>query len=199
MSKASPKLINRFGGTDNNWDPPIEIGEVILDEGNNGFTPIPAVFDKYEKAMNLRPQDSWLLRRMLKHAWTSETPVNISFSKLAREAQVTRQTVSAIADKLERLKLIKLIYEEKGIRKTYNISNTWRALWMCIYCDPKSKTSKKSNWFMTLDKAQYYAENMELTLNWDEIRNIQRIGALADERDGEGIFSQEPEELVTEK
>ena len=62
-------------------------GEIIAKEGpGKGFASYPWVLDRYERALDLSPAESWLLHRMIKHAWVSGGLVFISMAKVCRES-----------------------------------------------------------------------------------------------------------------
>ncbi len=119
-------------------------GEAILHEGaGGGWYALPWILGKYERVLDLKPAESWLLTRMLKHAWNSETLVYISFRKVAREAKITQKTVSKLARGLMRKGYIKQEPSTARIhidpRNRYFVNGIYNALMVCTVFDPHSK------------------------------------------------------------
>jgi hypothetical protein len=120
-------------------------GQVIVNEGpGKGFASYPWVLDRYERALDLSPAESWLLHRLIKYAWKSGGLVFVSMRKICREAKTSRAGI----DKLVRLLLQKgYISEiERGHKMTdhrvrYDISGVYLALELAVKCDRNSKWS----------------------------------------------------------
>lgn len=137
----------RFGGT---WgwylkDSKLPIGEIIEAEGpGQGFALMPWALDKYERALRLRPAESWLMRRLLKHAWEFGAPVFISLRRTAIEADVSRSALQGYMTRLIRLGYVRVVSVGVGLdrRKRYDVSGLYAALALCIAADPTSEWAK---------------------------------------------------------
>ena len=108
-----------------------------------GTATTPWVLDDYERVLRLDPIDTWLLKRMLKHAWTIDAQVFISQRQIERQARVTRRTVETHLNKLERLGYIRLASicdpnNPLDRRKRYYVSGIFAALSLCVMADPRS-------------------------------------------------------------
>jgi len=122
-------------------------GDIIANEGpGKGFASYPWVLDKYERALDLSPAESWLLHRMIKHAWVSGGLVFMSLSKVCRESCISRPTLMNLIKSL----LSKGYIDEVGRkppgdnRAEYNVSGVLLALNTAIQCDPNSKWAQEN-------------------------------------------------------
>jgi len=131
------------------------MGETIAGEGpGKGWAALPWCMDKYERVMALRPQDTWLLKRLLKHAWNYDGEVFISQRLVSIEARVARNTVHAILDRLTRLGYIERLSDREGDdRNHYSVKGFYAALAQCVGMDPASKWSQ-TNGSITHDEAR---------------------------------------------
>ena len=150
-AKLERSVRNRFGGAWN-WKlakgRTLVIAEAIQGEGpgdgpSKGFALCPWVLDKYERVLRLRPFDTWLLKRFLKHAWEFGADVFLSLRRITREADVSRPTVQAAMRRLEELHYLRLVSEGGGWdrRRRYDVSGVFGALALCIAADPTSEWS----------------------------------------------------------
>ena len=138
MAKARENLELRFGAGFQ------EGGEAILSEGaGGGWYALPWMLEKYERVLDLKPSEAWLLTRMLKHSWDSDTLVHISFRKVERKAKITAKTVRKLARSLTQkgyIKLEKDCASFKGDqRNRYDVNGIYIALLVCLVFDPSSK------------------------------------------------------------
>jgi len=118
------------------------IGRIITGEGpGDGAAFYPWQLDRYERVMRLRPGETWLLKRLIKHAWELGRPVYISLHKTEIEADVSRSTLQKWMHRLEELHYIELVSEGRphDPRRVYDVSGTYVALAICIMADPTSK------------------------------------------------------------
>lgn len=138
----------RFGGG-RHWSLPdgtkLDVGELIASAGpGEGVTLLPWALDRYERALGLTRDETWLLKRLLKHAWTADTPVYFSIRKITREANITRNTVKAILSRLEaRGYIVPLDSLSGDQRRRYTVRPFYDALALCIACDPESEWAKE--------------------------------------------------------
>ena len=119
----------------------LDVGEVICNEGpGEGFAMTPWALDRYERALGLTITDAWLLKRLLKHAWTRGSEVYVSQRRISREAIVSRNTVWESLRRLEAKGYIRL--ESKGTpfdtRRRYSVAGFYKALAYVIAADPGS-------------------------------------------------------------
>lgn len=149
--KGNRSVLARFGqGRTWKWgDIQLDVGEVIRSAGpGEGFAIIPWALDTYERALRLKPEDVWLLKRMLKHAWQADTVVFLSLHKLTREANVTRNRLKRILGRLEELGYIVRLEPVKGDqRRRYSLRGLYDALALCIAADPTSQWAKENGAF----------------------------------------------------
>jgi DNA-binding MarR family transcriptional regulator len=138
------KVENRWGG---GWGWPIgdsdrlTISDAIMCAGpGDGVAVLPWALDRYERALRLRPGETWLLKRMLKHAWTHEGEVFLSQRKISFEARVSRNTVASYVARLEKLGYIRRLNNGDATdrRIHYSVSGIYAALALCIAADPTS-------------------------------------------------------------
>lgn len=119
----------------------LDVGEVIRNGGpGEGVALLPWALDTYERVLRLKPEETWLLKRMLKHAWEADTSVFLSLHKVTREANITRPRLRRILTRLEELGYItRLESEDSDQRRHYSVRGLYDALALCIAADPKSK------------------------------------------------------------
>jgi hypothetical protein len=150
MAAAERTALARFGGEwswslDKEKDGlKLNIGKVISGEGpGQGFAMLPWALDEYEKVLRLRPGESWLLKRMLAHAWTYGGEVFLSMRAISLRACVTRPTLTSYLRRLVDLGYIRRLSKGKGNdqRVRYDVSGLYGALALCIAADPRSKWS----------------------------------------------------------
>ncbi len=144
-SSGAQSALERFGGPAGWNDEGLFLGAAITGEGpGEGFAMVPWALDKYERALRLRPGESWLLRRFLKHAWTFGRPVFVSLRRISREAGVSRNTVSTYLKHLEELGYVHCVSDGEAFdrRKRYDVSGIYAALAICIAADPTSNWAK---------------------------------------------------------
>jgi len=70
--------------------------------------------------------------------------------------------------------LVKVVSSVEGRSKVYNIYNVWRALFICLVCDPYSNfngvgTNQLEHILEHLDHAKIKAEEYGIEVDWDEI------------------------------
>jgi len=63
VHRKSIKMASRFGGV---YADGTTLGQFILEEGpGGGFYSLPIALDKYEKLLGIKPEEAWLLKRIL--------------------------------------------------------------------------------------------------------------------------------------
>ena len=122
------------------------IGEAIQGEGpgsgkGKGFAVCPWCLDRYERALRLRPVDTWLVKRFMKYAWEFGGEVYPSLHSIERQALISRVSVQGHVRRLRELGYVLLLSEGEGrdLRRRYDVSGIYAALALCIVCDPRSK------------------------------------------------------------
>lgn len=149
MSNDEYSTLRKFGG---GWywkfgeDERLYFGETIEAEGpGKGVSMFPWILDRYERMLRLRPGETWLLKRMLKHSWKFKGLVYISMRKVSREALVTRPTLTEWIKTLVKRNYITLSSQGEGMdrRRRYDVSGIYAALALCIAADPGSKWSQR--------------------------------------------------------
>lgn len=156
---------NRFGGQ---WfwelgeNERLYIGQTVEAEGpGKGVAMFPWILDHYERMLRLRPGETWLLKRMLKHAWKFRGLVYISMRKVAREAIVDRKTLTTWTKRLLELNYITLISRGEGSdrRRRYDVSGIYAALVLCIAVDPNSRWSQERGEPLPIEAARGLTHN----------------------------------------
>lgn len=148
MSSGDRTAFARFGGG-RRWSLPdgtkLDVGEVITSAGpGEGVALLPWALDRYERALGLTRDETWLLKRLLKHAWTADTSVYFSIRKITREANITRNGVKAILGRLEaRGYIVPLDSPSGDQRRRYSLRPFYDALALCIATDPASEWAKE--------------------------------------------------------
>lgn len=153
--RDSPFSIEERFGTGYNWS--VNGGRADLYEvirkgkrtPGKGSATIPWELDSYERVLRLGPIDTWLLKRMLKHAWQLDRPVFISQRQMERQAIVTRPTIETHLKRLETLRYIRVASisdpnDPRDRRKRYYMSGILAALSLCIMADPRSDWAKEN-------------------------------------------------------
>lgn len=121
-------------------------GEIIAGEGpGKGFASYPWALDEYERALGLKPLETWLMKRMLRHSWEKGTLVFVSFRKVCRDADISRETLAKAANSLKAKGYLsdvgRLPYSHKV---KFDVTGIYEALLTAIKCNPKSKWAKTS-------------------------------------------------------
>ena len=121
-------------------------GEIIANEGpGKGFASYPWVLDDYERALDLSIAESWLLKRLIKHYWKSDSLVYLNKSKICRSSKISRPKLESLFKSL----MQKGYIDEVGRRPPgdnraeYDISGVFLALTFAIKCDPGSNCAQK--------------------------------------------------------
>lgn len=155
MNEETPKIEKTGARFEGRLIP--NMGVFIAAEGpGKGFASYPWALDRYERALGITPEETWLLHRMMKHYWKAGGEVNISMRKVCDDALLSRATLDKIIKSLLKKGYITVIGRGKTIidrRVRYDISGVFNALMMAISCDPASKYCKVNpcgmvgNWF----------------------------------------------------
>jgi len=160
------------------WDDgrSLNIGETIVAEGpGGGAAMVPWCLDHYERMLRLRPVESWLLRRMLAHAWSWRTPVYLSLSKIEAESKVTRKTLSTTMSRLQELGYVYCVSDGVGDdrRRRYDVTGLCVALAICVACDPWSKWAQENGGPLSVEEARrsghvvYLPDGTQKTVSFD--------------------------------
>lgn len=192
MDESRPRSAkNRFGGA---WGWELEdgsylnISEAIRGEGpGQGFAMVPWILDHYERALRLQPGETWLLKRLLKHAWEYDSVVYVSQRKIAIEANITRPTLRRYFRRLEELGYIHRVSNgtRTDRRKRYTVSGLLAALALCVAADPSSKWSRARGSSLPLDfiRSRKHMTAGETTRGFDiDLGAIRKLA----ERNGRG-------------
>lgn len=149
-----------------------DIGEVIVSGGpGKGVALLPWALDRYERVMRLRPEESWLLRRLMTLAWEHGKVVYPSFRKMQLQTCATRKTLGKWIDRLEELGYVRCVSEadDNDRRKRYDVSPTYRALAACLLLDPCSHW----NWRNAIVEPSR-AELAQFDLDFDALARLNR-------------------------
>ncbi len=170
----------RFGG-EWSWEigkRHLNIGEAITSAGpGEGFAMVPWALDRYEGTLRLKPIDSWLLRRMLAHAWEFGCAVYLSIRKMSFETGVARSVLSRHARRLEELGLIRRLPPDEILkgdyRIHYDVSATYAALAIAIACDPTSEWAKQNGGPLNIAVAQRLAPGgIHFDFDWGVLQRL---------------------------
>ncbi len=171
----------RFGG-EWSWnlsgERRLNIGDAITGVGpGEGFAMVPWALDRYEGTLRLKPVDSWLLRRMLAHAWEFGSTVYLSIRKMSLETDVARSVLSKHARRLEELGLIRRLPPDetpKGdYRIHYDVSAAYVALAIAIACDPTSEWAKQNGGPLTIAEAQRLTHRgIRFNFDWGVLQKL---------------------------
>lgn len=147
-TQNSPRsAVSRFGGGQNvllKNGTVADIGDVVTSGGpGEGFALLPWALDRYERVMRLRPEESWLLRRLMTLAWEYGKVVYPSLRKMERQTCTSRKTLGKWIDRLEELGYVRCVSDagadDDDRRKRYDVSPAYRALALCLLLDSSSK------------------------------------------------------------
>jgi hypothetical protein len=197
--RAGQSARERFGG-DLSWPLPdggiANVGHVITGEGpGEGFTMLPWAMDRYERVMRLRPGETWLLKRLIKHAWRSNGECFISQKKLEREADVTRKTVRCWFERLEKLNFVERLPQPEGDgRHHYALDGFYAALSLCILADPKSKFSQERGTYLDWEQAmltgfhQRSGKWVRFDLDFHALADLSGATDYQDDDEGGGVI-----------
>lgn len=118
-------------------------GRIIGGEGpGKGFASYPWILDDYERVLDLSPEESWLLHRMLKHAWKQDTLVHISMARVCRDARISRPKLDGLIKSLLQKGYIAVAGRGHSLtdhRVRYDVSGVITALAVAVMMDPDSK------------------------------------------------------------
>lgn len=151
------KMLDRYGGMRKlrGLEAMPDIGQAILHEGpGGGFASYPWILDKYERALGLTVGETWLLKRMLAHAWTFAGCAFISLRKAARQSKPSYTSVYRWCKSLrDKGLIVPTEHKDKGDRRvSYDVRMTYAALALCIACDPVSKFSRANGGAMAVEE-----------------------------------------------
>lgn len=132
------------------------VAEVIQSGApGDGWTPLPTALDVYEAALGLTVPETWLLKRMLAHAWTWRTPVYLSMRKVARQSGVSRACIMRALRGLERKGYILRMPGVRGDRRVrYDVRPLYVRLALEIAQDQQSAWSAEHGGALSTDQAQ---------------------------------------------
>jgi biotin operon repressor len=154
----------------------LDVGEVIASAGpGKGFAMVPWTLDTYERALRLKPAETWLLKRMLQHAWEADTPVYLSQKKIAREAIVSRTSVRRTMNRLEELGYITRLEGRDGDpRRYYSVRGLYDALALCIAADPTSTWAKQNGDLLTPTNTFRNGAGVCFQIDWGALPAVRR-------------------------
>ncbi len=156
----------------------LNVGEAIISAGpGDGFAMVPWALDRYEGTLRLKPTDSWLLRRMLAHAWEFGSTVYLSIRKMSLETGVARSVLRGHVRRLEELGLIRQLPPDgtrKGDRRIhYDVSAAYAALAIAIACDPTSEWAKQNGGPLNIAEAQHLAHgDIHFNFDWGVLQKL---------------------------
>lgn len=152
MQNDERKVSRRFGGGVERMLPDgmvLDVGEIVQSAGpGKGMSMLPWALWRYERVLRLRPAETWLLARLMAHAWTFGGEVYPSLRKTSLESGVSRVTLQAHMAQLKALGLVRPIERADStprgdLRKRYDVSPVYRALALCIIADPSSRWARR--------------------------------------------------------
>lgn len=127
-------------------------GQMIVDEAihqgamGGGAYSYPAILDRYERALGLKPAEAWLLKRLLTFDWEGKGYVFCSLRKISEEADVSYGEVLKLARSLEHKGYIRDMGQHGNNAfnqvRDWSIRGLLRALEYTILCDPNTKHGK---------------------------------------------------------
>jgi hypothetical protein len=134
-------------------------GKYILENGTGGgFTAIPHAVDTYEGALGMSRDETWFMKRLCRHL----PNVFPTMTKIAKEANTSGATLSRIKSGLIKKGFIRDggKHSNDALQRDLNIAPFFDALFLCILCDPESKTVKGQ----AMDKVR-----AEFTYEWYDV------------------------------
>lgn len=143
----------------------VNIGQAIYHE--NGFRAIPWLLPKYERALQLKPLDAWLLYRYVGHSWEWGKPVALSVRKMKLEADVSRDTILKAQRRLEQLGYLRRLSYAQGDTVSYDVKGLFIALALCIAVDPTTERAESGEKTISVEQAQAFIEEHKLPYRID--------------------------------
>lgn len=116
-------------------------GTYLLEEGlGDGYSSYPNALDKYERALGLNPPLSWLVKRMISHAWNEGTHVYLSMNKIRKQTLVSSSSLNNYLKKLKEYGYIESLGTRTKYdrRIEYDIAGIYNALNVAFQCDIES-------------------------------------------------------------
>jgi hypothetical protein len=152
-SKEEYNFLDDATSTEIRFGAQYHVGKTITREGPSaGYASYPWALDHYERDLGLTPRETWLLKRMLKHAWYFGKPVYISLRKVTREAIISSATLNKDIKSLTNKGYIRVVNRGENLdrRIRYDIAGIYFALAYSIRSNPNSKYCKRSKIKRTL-------------------------------------------------
>jgi len=145
-SKDTSNYLDDASLTEQRFGAAYGIGKTITREGpGDGYASYPWALDCHERDLGLSPNESWLLKKMIKHVWVFEEPSFISMRKLTRESIISSATISKIIKSLKNKGFIRVM--NRGVRRDrrirYDIAGFYFALAYSIRSNPNIKYCKE--------------------------------------------------------
>jgi len=125
-------------------------GALITESGGEqcrgGAYSYPGALDRYEKALGLKPAESWLMKRLLSLDWTGKRYVWCSLRKISEEADVSYNEVLKLMKSLERKGYVRDMGQHGSGAfsqvRDWSIAGLLCALEYAIKCDPSTVAGK---------------------------------------------------------